>query len=323
MIVLPIGRPQADLPNTPDWDGSGLDCALVNNMPDSAFAATERQFAELLDAGSGRQPLRVRLFTLPSIPRSDAISEQIAARYSSLEELEQDIPDVLVVSGANPVEARIQDEPFWGELARLLSWASDHVPTMMLSCLSAHAALTVFDGIERQPLATKCTGVFAQTSDSASPLAAHLGRAIRLPHSRWNDVPMASMRAAGYDLPLYSEEVGWSVATRQVGRSSVLLMQAHPEYGATNLLREYERDARRYVEGERDAFPVLPRQCVARRDWSDLVRLQQRILEGERDPALIESFPFRTIGSRAKRTWRKLAIQLFADSLTTVPSKGH
>jgi homoserine O-succinyltransferase len=292
-------------------------------MPDSAFEATERQFAELLGAGSGRRPLRVRLFTLPGIPRSDAISEQIATRYSPLEELEHHAPDLLVVSGANPVESRIQDELFWDDLARLLSWASDHVPSMLLSCLSAHAALTVFDGIERRPLATKCTGVFAQMADPASPLAADLGRAIRLPHSRWNDVPMTTMRAAGYDLPLYSEEVGWSVATRKVGRSSVVLMQAHPEYGATNLLREYERDARRYVVGERDALPVLPQRCVSRGDWSDLVQLQQRILDGEREPALIESFPFRAVGSRARRTWRKVSIRLFANMLASVPSKGH
>ena len=292
-------------------------------MPDSAFEATERQFAELLGAGSGRRPLRVRLFTLPGVPRSDAIRQQIATRYSPFADLEHHVPDVLVVSGANPIEPRIQDEAFWDDLARLLSWASDHVSTMLLSCLSAHAALTVFDGIERLPLATKCTGVFAQTSDPASPLATDLGGTVRLPHSRWNDVPMTAMRAAGYALPISSEEIGWSVATRTVNRASVVLMQAHPEYGATNLLREYERDARRYVVGERDAMPVLPHRCAARRDWDDLVRLQQRILDGERDPALIESFPFRAVGSRARRTWRKTATRIYANWLASVPSKGH
>ena len=29
----------------------GWTCALVNNMPDAAFGATERQFVGLLDAG--------------------------------------------------------------------------------------------------------------------------------------------------------------------------------------------------------------------------------------------------------------------------------
>jgi homoserine O-succinyltransferase len=194
---------------------------------------------------------------------------------------------------------------------------------MLLSCLSAHAALTVFDGIERVPLATKCTGVFAQSAEPAGQLTAGLGRTIGLPHSRWNDVPVTTMRAAGYDLPLCSEEVGWSIATRKVGRSSVVLMQAHPEYGATNLLREYERDARRYVTGERDALPVLPQRCVARRDWSELAQLQQRIVDGERNPELIESFPFRAVGSRARRTWRKVAIRLYATWLASIPSKGN
>ncbi len=323
MVVLSIGSPEAPVSAAPGREGSGWTCALVNNMPDGAFEETEGQFVELLNAGSGRQPLRVRLFTLPGIPRRAAISGRIAASYSPLEELERHPPDVLIVTGANPVERRIQDEPYWTDLAWLLSWASEHVSTMLLSCMSAHAALAVFDGIERLPLATKCTGVFVQQTDPGSPLAEGLGRSIPLPHSRRNNVPIATMRAAGYDLPLYSGEAGWSVATRTVRRSAVVLMQAHPEYGATSLLREYQRDARRFVLGERDELPVLPLRCASRRDWGDLVELQRRILDGDRRPGLIESFPFRAVGNRARRPWQRGANRLYANWLATAPIKGH
>ena len=37
-----------------------LSCAFVNNMPDGAFDATERQFLDLLGAGSGTDVVEVR-----------------------------------------------------------------------------------------------------------------------------------------------------------------------------------------------------------------------------------------------------------------------
>jgi homoserine O-succinyltransferase len=323
MVVLPLDPPKAADPRPTDAVGEGWSCALVNNMPDSAFAETERQFLDLLDAGSGPDPLGVRLFALPGVPRGREVGRRIDEVYSPLADLVDRPPDVLVVTGANPVEQDIEDEPFWDELVGLLTWSSDHVPTMLLSCLSAHAALQVFDGIRRTPLAAKCAGVFAQTSDPDHPLSAGLGRSAVLPHSRMNAVSMDDMRASGYDLPVYSDQVGWSVATRTVGTSRVVLMQAHPEYGPTSLIREYHRDARRFVRGQRDELPVLPWRCAKGDDWDALVDLQRRLADGDRDPSMVESFPFRDVEGRAPWTWRSPARRLYSNWLAAVPNPSR
>ena len=324
MVVLPQEPPGAATSRPPDDGGaSRWSCALVNTMPDSAFTQTERQFLGLLDAGSGPDPMDVRLFTLAGVPRGPEIGRRIAESYAPLGDLFDRPPDILVVTGANPVEERLEDEPFWEELVGLLRWAADHVPTMLLSCLSAHAALQVFDGLPRDPLASKCTGVFIQDTDQGHPLAAGLGATVVLPHSRLNAVPIDDLRAVGYDLAVFSEQIGWSLATRTTGRADVVLMQAHPEYGPASLLREYHRDTRRFLTGQRHQLPVLPWHCTEGDDWDALVALQRRMADGARDPALLESFPFHEVEARAPWPWRDTARQLYTNWLASVPHMGR
>lgn len=293
-------------------------CALVNNMPDTAFCATERQFAGLLDAGSRCETVTLTRHTVAGVPRGERVRASIAAQYRPLEDLRSDPPDLLVVTGANPIESRIEDEPYWSDLCDLLRWGSENVPTMVLSCLSAHAALAVFDGVERTTLPAKCSGVFAQEADPVHPLAAGLRSPVFLPHSRLNAVPVEAVVDAGYAVVLQSQEVGWSVATKTVGRSEVVLMQAHPEYDAESLVREYVRDVRRYAGHERDELPCLPIDCVTGSDWGRLGLLHERVLGGERDPALVAAFPFDEIGARAPWPWRGAALRLFANLLATI-----
>jgi homoserine O-succinyltransferase len=298
-------------------------CVLVNNMPDTAFEDTEEQYLGLLDAASGGGSITVRRSTMEGVPRGERAAARIATEYLPLAQLRRDPPDVLIVTGSNPLEARIEDEPYWGELADLLAWATVRVPTMLLSCLAAHAALVVFDGLERQRLSAKCTGVFPQIAEPGHPLAAGLVPPIVLPHSRLNTVEAAEVRGAGYELALHSDAVGWSVATKKVEHSQVVLVQGHPEYGPPSLLREYLRDLRRYVQHERDELPRLPRECVGPDDWGALVDVQRRVTGGERDPALLDAFDFDRAGARAPWPWRTMAISLYENWLAGVPKRSE
>lgn len=302
--------------------GVRLTCALVNNMPDAAFDATERQFADLIAAGSGNEAPVLTRHTMAGVPRGERTRARIAAEYLPLADITTVSPDLLVVTGSNPIQSRIEDEPYWSELRGLLRWASENVPAMVLSCLSAHAALAVFDGIGRTTLPVKCTGVFAQQAHPGHPLAAGFGRPVVMPHSRVNAVPVAAVAAAGYAVALQSPEVGWSVVTRKVGRCEVVLVQGHPEYYPSSLVREYHRDLRRYVGHERDEPPCLPRDCVAGPDWDRLRRLHERVLGGERDPELVAAFPFDEVGARAPWPWRSTALRLYANVLDTIPNRS-
>jgi homoserine O-succinyltransferase/O-acetyltransferase len=290
-------------------------CALVNNMPDGAFVATEGQFLGLLRASSGTDVVAVRRYTMEGVPRGERTAEHIAAGYAPVADIGRHPPDLLIVTGSEPVEEAIEDEPYWAELAGLLEWGSEHTDSMLLSCLSAHAALAVFDGVARVRLPAKCTGVFDQLADDRHPLTAGLGSHIVLPHSRQNTVPVGAVYAAGYHVGMGSKAVGWSLVSKAIGRCRVVLVQGHPEYEPGSLLAEYRRDVRRYVGRERDGIPRLPLHCAGRGDWERLSAIQRRLEEGERDPALIEGFDFDGAAKRAPWPWRDVAKRLYTNWL--------
>jgi homoserine O-succinyltransferase len=295
-----------------------ISCAFVNNMPDGAFEATERQFRGLLDGASGGEVIDVRLYAMNGIPRQEPTARRIAEGYLPLTNIYLEPPDVLVVTGSNPIEPRIEDEPYWDDLAELLSWARRHVRSTLLSCLSAHAALTIFDDVARVRLPAKCTGVFPQDVEVAHALTEGLDPAIHLPHSRWNSVPRESLERVGYDVLVHSETTGWAAAVREEDGRQLVLVQGHPEYDPSSLLREYRRDAGRYVRYERDDLPYLPSHCVSSDDWEGLERLHHQIVEGDRDPLILEEYPFDEVGARAPWPWHAAATRLFANWLSSV-----
>jgi homoserine O-succinyltransferase len=304
-------------------DGSARwTCALVNNMPDGAFAATERQFVGLLAAGSGSETVALTRYAMAGVPRGERIQARIAAEYQPVGDIFSAPPDLLVVTGSNPIESRIEDEPYWSDLHGLLKWSSENVQAMVLSCLSAHAALAVFDGVERTTLPAKCTGVFAQEADPIHPLVTGFYGSVFLPHSRLNAVPKQAVVDAGYSVALQSEEVGWSVVTKTVGQAEVVLVQAHPEYDPSSLVREYARDVRRYAGYEQDQLPCLPLDCVTGQDWDGLRRLHERVVGGERDPALVAVFPFEEVCHRAPWPWRGAAQRLYANLFGTISTRS-
>jgi homoserine O-succinyltransferase len=121
------------------------------------------------------------------------------------------------------------------------------------------------------------------------------------------------LRRAGYDIVMDSPDVGWSIATRESGESRVLLVQGHPEYDPSSLLREYHRDARRYVLHERDDLPCLPLHCVAPEDWERLEQLHFDITHDHRDPELLGAYSFDEVGARAPWPWLPTARSLYVN----------
>src|SRR5580765_7570631 len=179
-------------------DPTCIDIALVNNMPDAALDATERQFRALLEAAAdGRFVVRLTLYTLPEVRRSDFGRRQVS-RYSPLAELWDRHHDGLIVTGTEPHAADLEDEPFWGSLTRVLEWAERQTFSTILSCLAAHAGILHIDGLRRRPLDEKRFGVFECVRVSDHPLTAAAPGRLPVPHSRWNEVPEEALLACGY-----------------------------------------------------------------------------------------------------------------------------
>ena len=293
-------------------------CSFVNNMPDGAFLETERQFLELLNLASGREIIEVRRHAMSGIERNESILGHIKEGYRPTSEIKETTPDIVIVTGSNPVETSIDAEPYWDELSDLIRWASQNVASMMLSCLAAHAALLIFDDIARVRLKEKCTGVFPHQVDVHNPLCARIGGDVLMPHSRINAADVGRLRQRGYAIAMESPAVGWSIATKTVNRCDLVLIQGHPEYEPWSLVREYRRDARRFVTRERDARPVLPYHCVAKEDWPLLKDLDAALSPTEQGATLLEEYPFGDAGARAPWPWRGVAQQLYTNWLTGV-----
>ena len=299
-----------------------LRVALVNNMPDGAFRETEEQFGRLLEAYSSRGVGAVLdLYTLPGIPRSDVTRADIRHRYADLEVLWERPPDALIVTGTEPVQDRLPDEPYWGALTHLLQWAADRVPAVMLSCLAAHAALLAFDGIERLRRPRKCCGIYAGRVDtSLDPLSRGLGTCVPVPHSRFNEVTQSAIIDAGYRVVVGAGELApsWSVAARTIGNALFVLCQGHPEYSTLSLLREYRRDVRRYLLGHGTSrYPLLPEGYLDPASTETLREFERRAVHPESEPYRSwAAFPYDQVAGRVANTWADSAVTLYGNWLS-------
>src|SRR5580698_2453353 len=59
-----------------------LHIGLLNNMPDGALEATERQFQTLLGSAANGVTVRLSLFALPDVPRTEPGRLHISRLYS-------------------------------------------------------------------------------------------------------------------------------------------------------------------------------------------------------------------------------------------------
>src|SRR5581483_10801751 len=96
-----------------EMDGSCIHIGLVNNMPGKALHATERQFRELLAAAAGGLQVRLSVFALPDVPRSEEGRRHIDSTYLPIEELWGNRLDGIIVTGTEPIAAELTAEPYW------------------------------------------------------------------------------------------------------------------------------------------------------------------------------------------------------------------
>jgi len=295
-----------------------IDIGLINNMPDAALDATERQFRALLTAAAAGRAVRLTLYTLPEVPRSD-FGRRRVRRYSDLDSLWRRHHDGLIVTGTEPHAADLKDEPFWKSLTRVLEWADRHTYSTVLSCLAAHAAVLHLDGIARRPLDDKRFGVFECVRVSDHPLTATAPGSLHMPHSRWNEIPEEALLACGYRVLTRSAVVGVDAFVKQ-RRSLFVFFQGHPEYDAITLLLEYRRDIGRFLRYERETYPLMPQGVFDDETAESLMALQKRALSDRREE-LLADFPTAVAAARVTNTWRAAAESIYRNWLQFIRSQ--
>jgi homoserine O-succinyltransferase/O-acetyltransferase len=289
-----------------------IDIGLVNNMPDAALNATERQFLALLRAAAGDIPVHLTLYTLPEVPRTDFGREQVS-RYSAFRDLWKSHHDGLIVTGTEPRAADLKDEPYWESLTSVLEWAESHTYSTILSCLAAHAGVLHIDGIARRPLGDKRFGVFECVRVSDHPLTAAAPSHLQMPQSRWNEIPEEALLACGYRVLTRSEDAGVDAFVKQ-RKSLFVFFQGHPEYDAPTLLLEYRRDIGRFLRRERETYPPMPHGYFDEETTGALTALRERALLDRREELLAE-FPTEMAAGKVTNTWRSTAESLYRNWL--------
>jgi homoserine O-succinyltransferase len=296
-----------------------LDIGLINNMPDAALEQTERQFIGLMTAAAGERRIRVKLFCLPEVVRAGAARERVELRYAPLDELWEGRLDGLIVTGTEPRAPDLRDEPYWRTLTKIVDWAEANTRSTIWSCLAAHAAVLHIDGIRRHPLAEKCFGLFDCAKAASHAILEGVPAILPIPHSRWNELREEELVAAGYRVLTRSQEAGVDMFARQ-GNGLFLFFHGHPEYEARTLLGECRRDVRRFLRGERETYPAMPRDYFDAGTAQRLAEFRLRALSDRRE-ALIETFPGCSEQS-LQAPWRPGAERLMSNWLGQLAERG-
>jgi homoserine O-succinyltransferase/O-acetyltransferase len=272
-----------------DSDVECIDIGLINNMPDTALASTERQFIDLLAAASGRMLVRLKRYSLPDVPRSNAARDYIRGACFDIGLLWGSRLDGIIVTGTEPRAPSLSDEPYWTSLTKIADWAEERSVSSVWSCLAAHAAVLHLDGIRRQPLADKRFGLFECTRVADHPLMKGTLSSLRIAHSRWNELPEGALTVCGYTILTRSIEAGIDSFVKE-RNALALFFQGHPEYDARALLREYRRDICRFLKGERETYPAMPQGYFDEHAMAELATFRLRAIADRRED-LIADFP--------------------------------
>jgi homoserine O-succinyltransferase len=289
-------------------------------MPDPALEDTELQFFDLLDIASGDVLVLLKLYSLTGIPRTDRGLRHLNSFYFGLDDLWNSRVDGVIVTGTEPRQPNLKDEPYWTSLTDVFDWAEHNTMSTVLSCLAAHASVLHADGISRHRLPDKRFGVFDSTKICDHPLSSHVAGQIRFPHSRWNEVRADELTSCGYAVLTQSAEAGVDLFVKKKNKSLFVHFQGHPEYGARTLLKEYRRDVKRFLGRERETYPTMPMGYFDSAATRLLNDFQGTALSNRREEtgAL---FPEAAVADGLQNTWQSSATCVYRNWLEYVESR--
>jgi homoserine O-succinyltransferase len=284
-----------------------LHIGLLNMMPDAALAATERQFFRLVGESNQIAQFYMHPFTLKQLPRGREGQAHIERYYETFDQIKAQGLDALIISGANVTQPDLAREAFWQPLIEVIDWAYANVTSTLCSCLATHAVLQFRYAQKRRHLGVKRWGVFShRVVDRKHPLVSDVNTRFDVPHSRFNDVAREQFEAAGLHILAESEPAGVHLAVSE-DRFRIVFFQGHPEYDTVSLLKEYKREAARFVAGERDDYPPFPENYFSEKTEAILEEHRERVLAARAQRAPVPELPESIVAASLDNTWHDTA----------------
>ena len=93
--------------------------------------------------------------------------------------------------------------------------------------------------------------------------------------------------------------------------------QGHPEYGSRTLLKEYRRDIKRFLGGERDTYPSLPKGYFDAAAARLLADFRENALSN-RCEETIANFPESSVVETLQNGWNSSANSIYCNWLEYV-----
>ncbi len=301
------------LPNQIDDSLPSIKIGFLNMMPDTALAATERQFLRLLTSNKNVN-CYFHPFGIAGVERAEQSEAHIDKYYIDFDSLKLINIDALIITGANVSQPLLQNEKFWPELIGVLDWARGNVRSTICSCLATHAAVKVFYDIDRKHMGDKCWGVFShQVSSAQNALVENVDTNIMMCHSRFNDISQQEFSEHNIDVLIDSPQVGVQLACEK--DLSTVYFQGHPEYDDISLLKEYKREIIRYLSQQRDDYPPVPQNYFNQVSLDRVENYKRLVKQTGANSELLEKFPESELSQVLDNPWRKSAHTIFSNWL--------
>ncbi len=292
--------------------GREIHIGFLNMMPDRALLATERQFLRLIAAASDEYLIYIHPFTVNGLQREDPALAYVEEFYDSFEKARVRHLDGLLLTGANPGKSDLQDESFWPYFEQVIHWAQSDVPSVMCSCLASHAILDVLHGIRR----TRCNpskrwGVYVHDiTQFEHPLVAGIDTQFDAPRSHVFEVTTEQLEHCGAKVLASSREADFHIAVSSNGFKWIYL-QGHPEYDSFSLLKEYNREIRRFIAGTRNEYPEYPKYYLSDIAKGILNRYRIALLNAVKQGETLPTFPEKEVLPYIENTWGNAGKILF------------
>lgn len=220
-----------------------LRVAFLNLMPTKV--ETETQILRLL----GNSPLQVEVTLLhtATYQSKNADPDHLLAHYLTLDDVETEKFDGLIVTGAPVEHLAFEEVEYWEELTHIFEWSKTNVFSTFYICWGAQAGLYHHYGIPKYELPAKVFGVFEHRKLATSErLLFGFDDVFLAPHSRYTEVRRADLeRVSDLQILSESEEAGIHIVASKDGRH--IFVTGHSEYDPHTLKAEYERDVKKGI----------------------------------------------------------------------------
>ena len=111
-----------------------------------------------------------------------------------------------------------------------------------------------------------------------------------------------------------------SIVSSRGKQSRFVHFQGHPEYEARTLYKEYRRDLRRFLSGERKNYPYVPHGYFDETATRILAEFREKSLSDPREERMAE-FPEVILTANLRRTWAGAATNIYRSWLNYLLSR--